>query len=210
MRLSLFLAIAFLSAAPSMADWNTGFDSVYRNCFEYDNWNEKDVTFEAPDEMHTDRWYSPLAEAAKIVPTGAQAVETVFNLFRSDDRGRNATQQFELMAMYIKTRAAKLPKDEWTDFRKSCLVLCASSHYLKYERRMKTKLGGLGTLVQEKHGECTEFSNFAHHLAGKAGIRSHVVLANQHAFLRFYIPSERRWFYAEPQSESCNFYDPRL
>lgn len=216
MRQWLVFAGLLLGSVPvlSTAMDNPGFDAVYRSCFASDqNWDHRSISI-SPAGKYRTAWYDGAAAALPKVLVGVTAsadtgIHYVGDFFGSSNVVVNYLGQMQLLTGYIKRRSERLPNDQWKEFRKACMVLCATSNYLKYEDSLRTKFGGLSSLVNSKRGVCTEFSNFADTLAGRVGIASRRVMniAEGHAYVRFYMPGQRKWFYAEPQNASCQFYD---
>ncbi len=206
---------AFCLAGVAQAVVQDGFDAVYRNCFAQPVSRFQTISIVAPAKYQT-AWFDFIGEAADIIPIASNGVEYVIDegraFFAADYRGSNARGQMELMARYIRSRADRLPNDKNKEFSKSCMVLCASANYLTYKHRDATKYGGMSTLMKEKEGECTEFARFADDLAGRVGVSSLTVsnLKMGHAYVGFYIPATKKWYYAEPQSSECRFMDTTL
>jgi hypothetical protein len=216
MRSILFLVGLCLAATgqQSFADDDVGFDPVYRNCFSRKDWNRASVSFKAAKKYRT-QWYDApvrtlVGGLTSVTTSVDRGIDWADSVFTANPRHLNAQGQFEILTNYIKHRAKDLPNDQWTDFRKGCMVLCVSANYLKYEERMSTKMGHIDRLAEEKHGVCTEFAAFADKLAGRVGIASHRVtnLAMGHAYVKFYMPAHKKWYYAEPQNPACEYLDP--
>jgi hypothetical protein len=207
------LGLCFALSGAMAAD-SVGFDPVYKGCFQSRNWGTTHVTI-APASKYATHWYDvPLTGLVKGLMAITNSVDHGFTWigakFGANNRALNATGQFDLLASYIKRESAKLPQDEWTEFRKGCMVLCASANYLKYEQWLSTKFGSVHRTVESKHGVCTEFAHFADRLASRVGIPSHRVMNTKagHAYVKFYMPSRKKWYYAEPQDSSCRYMDP--
>jgi hypothetical protein len=99
---------------------------------------------------------------------------------------------------------AKSKEKPLSTCQKACLVLCASSHLLKYNQSILAHFESVSKTLNNGDAVCVGFSKVAAYFGEELGLSVLPVSSDNHEFIQLQL-NGTTW-YAEPQTNFCRFF----